>query len=219
MAERLKISLQYYRVSIILKTIITSGSLTRSSSTRFGWLGKCFFANDLRQARYFSCITSNVGLLRSVGQRIDQSVTIIIQPWLIRLDKYIIFCWLTFLRHHGYHLEANIFLHFQLKLPKDGDHFCDFLHHISDILPQLVHGNGFAHHRRQTRLQSHQIGCHLKKRRCQQNCPLLSFKFQFESSSFTSCSVACQYLCMTNMQCSRRKIGFLLWLKICTYNL
>ena len=157
-------------MSIILKTIITSGSLTRSSSTRFGWLGKCFFANDLRQARYFSCITSNVGLLRSIGQRIDQSVKIIIEPWLIRLDKYptlaiitrglyifypiflcgiqlravnitdnlcakqgelclksaaynqervimtrvryIIFCLLTFLRHHGYHLEANIFLHF-----------------------------------------------------------------------------------------------------------
>ena len=41
----------------------------------------------------------------------------------------------TFLRHHGYHLEAHVFLHFQLKLAKNGNHFGDFLHHVADVLP------------------------------------------------------------------------------------
>ena len=117
MAKKLK----YYRVSIFLKTIITSGSLTRSSSTRFGWLGKCFFANDLRQARYFSCITSNVGLLRSIGQKIDQSVKVIIEPWLIRLDKYLTLAIIT----RGLYIFYPIFLcGIQLRAVNITDNLC-----------------------------------------------------------------------------------------------
>ena len=68
---------------------------------------------------------------------------------------------LTVLREHGDDLEADVLLHAEPEVPEGGDHLRDLLHHVADVLPQLIHRDRPPHHGRQTGLQRHQVGGHL----------------------------------------------------------
>ena len=57
-------SLWHHKYSFQLNEL-TSGNLTSNSSTRFGWFGKCFFVNVLKQVRYLSWITDKLGSSKS----------------------------------------------------------------------------------------------------------------------------------------------------------
>ena len=68
---------------------------------------------------------------------------------------------LTLLRGHCDDLQADILLHLELALAEDGDDLGDLLHHVANVLTELVHRDGLTHHRSQARLKGHQVGGNL----------------------------------------------------------
>jgi hypothetical protein len=71
---------------------------------------------------------------------------------------------LTILREHGDHFEADVLLHAQPEVSEGGDDLGDLLHHVADVLAQLIHRDGPPHHGGETGLQRHQVRGHLAAR-------------------------------------------------------
>ena len=71
---------------------------------------------------------------------------------------------LTILGEHSHHLQADVLLHGELKVSQTGNHARQHLHDVPDVVPQLVCGDGPAHHGGEAGLQGHQICGHLQKK-------------------------------------------------------
>ena len=65
---------------------------------------------------------------------------------------------LTVLGEHCHHFQADILLLAELEVAETGDDLGDLFHHGADVLSQLVHGDGSAHHGCQAGLQGHKVG-------------------------------------------------------------
>ena len=63
---------------------------------------------------------------------------------------------------HCHHLEADVLLHAQPEVSEGGDDLGDLLHHVADVLAELVHGDGPTHHGGEAGLQRHEVGGHLQ---------------------------------------------------------
>ena len=71
---------------------------------------------------------------------------------------------LAFAPDHGYDFQTDILLYLEFKVSESQDDVSDFLDHGPGVLPQLVHGDGFAHQLGQAGLQGHQVGRYLGDR-------------------------------------------------------